>query len=281
MHYYKFNVGNYYRHTHNLTLMEDLAYRRMLDKYYLNESPLPNDVKKIARLIGMRDNQEEISLVLEDFFTLSECELYWENETASKVIGKYQADAKTAAENGKKGGRPRKETQNKPSGLLKETQPKPNANPEESEPKANKEPLTINNKQITNNNSKLKDLSADKSTDVFNHWAKVMGKNNQSKFNAKRKGAVNSRFKEGYTVDQIKQAIDGCANTPHNMGQNDRGELYNDLELICRNGSNVERFAGNLSRVIPNQPDYSAVAERVTGMQQDNANQPLLIEAEY
>ena len=69
MHYYQFNIGDYHSHTSYLSLLEDLAYRRILDLYYLNESPLPNDPKQVARLIGMRDNIEEVTQVLADFFS--------------------------------------------------------------------------------------------------------------------------------------------------------------------------------------------------------------------
>lgn len=69
MHYYRFNIGDYARDTQHLDEMEDLAYRRMLDMYYLKESPLPRSVDKIARLIRMRTHTECIANVLEEFFT--------------------------------------------------------------------------------------------------------------------------------------------------------------------------------------------------------------------
>ena len=40
MNYYPFHIGDYASHTRHLTLMEDLAYRRLLDLYYLHERPL-------------------------------------------------------------------------------------------------------------------------------------------------------------------------------------------------------------------------------------------------
>ncbi|NDH69342.1 MAG: DUF1376 domain-containing protein, partial [Gammaproteobacteria bacterium] len=33
MHYYQFHIGDYKSHTHHLSLLEDLAYRRLLDFY--------------------------------------------------------------------------------------------------------------------------------------------------------------------------------------------------------------------------------------------------------
>ena len=71
MNYYSFHIGDYKSHTNHLSLLEDLAYRRMLDMYYLTESPLP-DIQKIARHICMRDNIDDIQSVLNEFFILVE-----------------------------------------------------------------------------------------------------------------------------------------------------------------------------------------------------------------
>ena len=81
---------------------------------------------------------------------------------------------------------------------------------------------------------------------VFEHWKKVMNKNNSAKLTKERTKLIKARFSEGYTVLEITQAIDGCAATPHNMGQNDNGTRYDDIALICRSGSHLERFAGNM-----------------------------------
>ena len=67
MNYYAFHIGDYKAHTSHLSLIEDLAFRRMLDLYYLTESPLP-EIKKIARAICMRENIEDIQNVLDEFF---------------------------------------------------------------------------------------------------------------------------------------------------------------------------------------------------------------------
>jgi hypothetical protein len=76
---------------------------------------------------------------------------------------------------------------------------------------------------------------------VFEHWAAVMAVNG-AVLSPKRRRAVDGRLADGYDVAALKEAIDGCAKTPHNMGQNDRGTKFNDLELICRSPENVDRF---------------------------------------
>ena len=68
MHYYQFNIGDYKSHTEHLSEMEDLAYRRLLDWYYLHESPISLDIEEVARQIRMRSHTECIALVLREFF---------------------------------------------------------------------------------------------------------------------------------------------------------------------------------------------------------------------
>ena len=50
MNYFPFHVGDYSAHTGHLEPMEDLAYRRLLDQYYLREGPLPADIQATAKL---------------------------------------------------------------------------------------------------------------------------------------------------------------------------------------------------------------------------------------
>lgn len=69
MHYYQFNIGDYMRDTQHLDELEDLVYRRLLDLCYLSETPLPLDVKEVARRIRMRTECERIANVLREFFT--------------------------------------------------------------------------------------------------------------------------------------------------------------------------------------------------------------------
>lgn len=79
--------------------------------------------------------------------------------------------------------------------------------------------------------------------DIFNYWRTTMGKSEATcKFTDKRKKAVLARLKDGYAVEFIKEAIDGCKADPFSMGQNDRCKPFNDLELICRTGEKLEQF---------------------------------------
>lgn len=94
MNYYSFHVGDYASHTRHLTLIGDLAYRRLIDHYYLTERPLPADPAECARLIGMRDHIQDVSEVLSDFFLKSEAG--WINKRCEKEINKYHSKADRA-----------------------------------------------------------------------------------------------------------------------------------------------------------------------------------------
>jgi uncharacterized protein YdaU (DUF1376 family) len=107
MHYYQFNIGDYAKSTKHLTLLEDLAYRRLLDIYYDTEKPLISNVKQLARIAGMSEYIDEINNVLSDFFTETE-EGFTQKKTACEIEA-YQAKAGTARVNGKLGGRPKGE----------------------------------------------------------------------------------------------------------------------------------------------------------------------------
>lgn len=106
--------------------------------------------------------------------------------------------------------------------------------------------------------------------EIFEYWKEAWGKNEQAKFTEKRKKAVRARLKEGYTVEQIKLAVYGCSVTPHNNGTDPRGDgrVYDCLELICRTGDNVERFAGNASAIAPpaKEKPIDAVSDALTNI---------------
>jgi len=76
---------------------------------------------------------------------------------------------------------------------------------------------------------------------IIEHWRRVMEKP-RAKSTSERVRVVRARLRDGYTEAELKLAVDGCSQSPHHMGANDRGTPYNDLMLICRNGSFVEKF---------------------------------------
>jgi uncharacterized phage protein (TIGR02220 family) len=78
---------------------------------------------------------------------------------------------------------------------------------------------------------------------VFDYW-RNRTQHKQAKLGDKRRRAIAARLKEGYTVDDLKQAIDGCMASPWHQGQNGNRRKYDDIELICRDASKVDQFIG-------------------------------------
>lgn len=105
MHYYQFNIGDYSSHTKGLSLIEDLAYRRLIDEYYLSEHAFNGCSADVARLIGLRDNLQEVEYVLNRYFSKdgdswhhrridSDIEDYRQKQEKRSNAGKKSAEAR-------------------------------------------------------------------------------------------------------------------------------------------------------------------------------------------
>jgi uncharacterized protein YdaU (DUF1376 family) len=99
MHYFQFNIGDYASHTRHLDLIEDLAYRRLLDLYYLHERPLNTDATVVAKQIGMRDDAAAVREVLNEFFDLTPDG--YRSSRADKEIEHYHSKIQQASRAGK------------------------------------------------------------------------------------------------------------------------------------------------------------------------------------
>lgn len=230
MHYYKFNIGDYQSHTSHLSPIEDIAYRRLLDWLYLHEKPLPNDLDQIARLIRMRSDLDSIKAVLDEFFTSNQHGIYHkrvseEVKTFKEKSTKAKRAAKTRWASDSKG-----------------SSDDANAMRTHSERNANHKPLTTNQEPLNNTLSSKPDSEVVEG--IFRYWLETMGKQ-KAALSPKRTKAIQARLKDGYSVDEIKQAIYNCSRTPHNMGQNRNGKRYDDIELICRSPEKLESFRDN------------------------------------
>ena len=128
MHFYQFHIGDYKSHTSHLTPMEDLAFRRLLDFYYLHEHPIKH--RDIARQIGLKDFEQDVLTVLEEFFLSTDAGFV--NPRADKEIAKYRE----FSEAGKRGAAKR-------WGSNGEANSPPNATPIATN---NHKPITINHK---------------------------------------------------------------------------------------------------------------------------------------
>ena len=134
MHYYTWNIGDYSSHASHLDIVEDCAFRRLLDRYYLSEEPIPSDVTVACRLIGMREHQKEVEIVLREFFTQTESG--WVNKRAEQEIAHYKGKIDQASRAGKASAERRLNAGSTP---VQRTRNQPITN--------NQEPITNNHKK--------------------------------------------------------------------------------------------------------------------------------------
>lgn len=72
---------------------------------------------------------------------------------------------------------------------------------------------------------------------IFDYWRATCG-HERARLGAKRTQAVDAILAMGYTVDDVKEAIDGLAATAFEKD----GKRYDDLELVCRNEVQVDKY---------------------------------------
>jgi len=130
MHYFNFHIGDYKSHTSHLSILEDIAFRRLLDYYYLHEKPIKQ--RDIARQIGMREHEQDVLTVLNEFFLSTDDGFV--NPRADKEIAKF----KEFAEAGKRGAAKRWGTNGEANSPPNPTLIATN----------NQEPITINHKPV-------------------------------------------------------------------------------------------------------------------------------------
>lgn len=250
MHYYQHNIKDFRSGVINFTREERWLYRDMLDVYYDTESPLPTDIQNVCDAIGALDSEHgAVAKILRIKFTKTDNG--WVHERCEVELENYRLKATTARVNGKNGGRPPKnnpaKTQRVPTGLPLGSGLEPDSNPNETGLKANQEPITNNQEPIQKVQTIVEpdaptSVAGEMVNAVFSYWQNQRG-HERAKLDKKRASAIKARLKDGYTVEYLCSAVDGISKSSHHMGQNDSGAVYDDIELICRNGPNVDRFA--------------------------------------
>lgn len=76
---------------------------------------------------------------------------------------------------------------------------------------------------------------------VFNHWSIIMG-HTRARMDLKRAQVIRERMRDGYTIEDLCLAIDGCAASAFHMGENDRRQVYDSITLILRDADHVDKF---------------------------------------
>lgn len=92
MNYYEHHIGDYERRTAHLTACEDGIYCRLIRLYYMEEAPLPNDMKALQRRVRAHSREEKaaVATLLEEFFTLDADANVWRQKRCDEEIARYQ-----------------------------------------------------------------------------------------------------------------------------------------------------------------------------------------------
>lgn len=64
----------------------------------------------------------------------------------------------------------------------------------------------------------------------------------RSRPDKKTRGKILDRLRDGYTVQDLKDAIAGCHESDFHNGKNDRNTKYQSLGLIMRDSDHVDKF---------------------------------------
>ena len=104
MKHYRFDVEAYLKNTSHLDDADDLAYRRMLDIYYMTEKPLTLDIADLIEKVNL--DQDIVEAVLVQFFHRTHDG--WYNGLCEKRIASRRDHREKNSKNGKLGGRGKK-----------------------------------------------------------------------------------------------------------------------------------------------------------------------------
>jgi uncharacterized protein YdaU (DUF1376 family) len=247
--YMQLYVADYLADTMHLTTEEHGAYLLLIMNYWQTGKPIPkNRLSKIARMDNDRWTTVEVSL--SEFFNDTGTE--WVHDRIERDLEAVKDAQEQRVRAGRASAEARKRSKqegNKRKGNDRSTTVDDSLQRDGNEKPTNKD--TDTDTEVDTDTEGKKHTSRDSSlsgavNEVFSYWCTAMGKNSLTKLTKDRRGKIEARLKEGYNVDHIKQAIDGCTRSPHHMGTNDAGTVYDDLTLICRSGSKLEWFAKNV-----------------------------------
>jgi len=230
VHYFQFNIGDYASHTSRLTPLEDLAYRRMLDLYYLNEQPLNGCLTDVARELGLSEHVNEVKYVLSKFFT--ETETGFSQKRIDLEIKKYKSNAKNKSKAGKASAKARATKASKEVTGVEQVL---NTSATNVELNINHKPLTINQEPLNslvtkdivtsvpkfNFKSELLALGVD--NEILEDWLTVRKKKKAANTKTAFAGLMTEITKSGLSVpDAIKVSAE-------NSWSGFKADWYNNL----------------------------------------------------
>jgi uncharacterized protein YdaU (DUF1376 family) len=89
MNYYERHLGDFVRDTAHLSMLEDGAYNRLLDRYYATEAGIPDVQKYRVARAHSKDEKNAVDAVLAEFFTLDDG--VWIQKRAEQEIARFSA----------------------------------------------------------------------------------------------------------------------------------------------------------------------------------------------
>ena len=97
MHWYPHHVGDYKQATSQLSILEDGAYRRILDAYYSTDANVDANALRLHRVCSAVSDAEKeaVDYVVATFFEVRDGKLY--QERAHEEIGKWLSKSKKAS----------------------------------------------------------------------------------------------------------------------------------------------------------------------------------------
>jgi uncharacterized protein YdaU (DUF1376 family) len=211
MHYFQFNIGDYASHTRHLSPMEDLAYRRLLDLYYLKDGEVYGDEAEVARQVGLRDYVQEVKQVLQDFFCLDEDDR-WSHARCDAEIAHFRQKSEKASNAGKAS-----------------AQRRSNKRSTDVQPTNNQQPITNNQEPIIHSNECMSETPvSDEQEDKFNprhvmeFWnqtAQHLGKPKVRDLTPERRDLLKARIGQ-YSIDDFVTVFENIKTSPFLRGDN-------------------------------------------------------------
>ena len=224
MHYFQFNIGDYASHTRHLSLMEDLAYRRLLDLYYLKDGEIYGDEADVARQIGMRTNVSEVKQVLMDFFVIDGDR--WSHSRCDAEITHFREKSEKASNAGKAS-----------------AQRRSNVRSTDVQPTNNQEPITNNQQPIKEDMSSGDDaLKVEDVVEAWNDLAQARGLAKIARITENRRRQIKARIRE-YQPEDWSTALAAIYNSKFLCGENDRGWKA-DFDFLLQPKSFVKLIEG-------------------------------------
>lgn len=236
MHYYKFNIGDYASHTKSLSPIEDIAYRRLMDEYYLHEQPLIGCSTDVARSIGMRDYADDVAYILNRFFQ-SDGDV-WRHKRIDREIEQYHNQIEAKSRAGKASARAR---QAKASGHPNNTSSTDDEHP------LNSVEQTNNQEPVTKNQSKI---PVNEIVDLFNISFPELPQ--VQKVTPARSRAVKARWAEHKTMQDIERwkAFFGyIRQSDFLMGRSGNGWAGLTFDWITKSSNFLKIIEGNYHNV--------------------------------